>query len=228
MPGFDGNVIWGGNLDFTDPTGVNFDHPGGFTAAGDLAIGTGTAAPGQQIAVGHLVGSGGITIGYSNPNITVSGAGIVDTLVVDGDSGSASPSSGVLNILGAGGATTSASGNTITITASGGGITWSNISASQTLVVNHGYFCSSGGALSLALPAVSSVGDVIEVVLIGSTSFTVTQSAGMQVTVGNRQTTAGVGGSTASTQQGDAIRIICYQANTLWVAASSMGNLTII
>ena len=51
MPGFDGNVIWGGNLDFTDPTGVNFDHPGGFTAAGDLAIGTGTAV----VKLLHLV-----------------------------------------------------------------------------------------------------------------------------------------------------------------------------
>lgn len=108
-------------------------------------------------------------------------------------------------------------------------MTWSNISASQTLAVNNGYFCSSGGALSLALPATSAVGDIIEVLLCGSTSFTVTQAAGQQITLGNTSTTAGVGGSLASTQQGDAIRIICRTANLLWqVGPGSMGNLTMV
>lgn len=75
MPGFDGQVCWSANLDFTDPTSNNFNHPGGFTAAGDLAIGTGVAAPGQQIAVGHLIGIGGIVITYTGPNITINGGG---------------------------------------------------------------------------------------------------------------------------------------------------------
>ncbi len=187
MPGFDNNyaTMWCSNLNFSDPTAALFHHPGEFTAAGDLAIGTGNAAPAAQIAIGHLVGLGGITIGFSSPNITIDGSGV--------------------------------------------GLTWSNISANQTLAVDNGYFCSAGGALSLALPAVSAVGDTIEVVLIGSTSFTVTQSAGQSIRLGSVSTTPGVGGSLATTQQGDAIRLICQTANLTWVIGSgSIGNLTIV
>jgi hypothetical protein len=143
------------------------------------------------------------------------------------DAGTAIPILNTLEILGAGGITTSASGNTITITGIGG-FTWHNISASQTLVVDEGYFCvSPGGALSLALPATSIVGDMIEVVLDGATSFTITQSAGQQIRLGNLSTTAGVGGSLASTQQGDSIQMVCQTANLKWVVISSMGNPTI-
>lgn len=217
-------------MDFTDPTSNNFSHPGGFTLAGDLAIGTGNADPLQQIAVGHLVGLGGITIGFSAPNITIDGTSVPGTpLTVHTDGSDATESAGAISIVGAGGITTSGSGSTITITGGGGGISWSNISASQTLAVNNGYFCSSGAALSLALPAVSAVGDTIEIVLIGSTSFTVTQSAGQSIRLGSTSTTPGVGGSLTSTQQGDAIRVICQTVNLTWViGAGAIGNLTIV
>lgn len=229
MPGFENQVLWCANQNFSDPTSTQFHHLGEFTAAGDLAIGTGAAAPAQQIAVGHLTGSGGIVISYSNPNINIDGSGAGTATTYDGNSGSATPAANILNILGSGGVTTTGAGNTITISVSGSGLTWANISASQTLAVNHGYFCSGGGALSLALPAVSAIGDVIEVLLCGSTSFTITQSAGQQITLANTSTTAGVGGSLASTQQGDAIRIICRTANLLWqVGPGSLGNLTMV
>ena len=187
MPGFDNQVMWCTNMDFTDTQATHFDHLGNFTNGGDLAIGTGNTSPSQEIEIGHLTGSGGIVISYVSPNINIDGSG------------------------------------------AGGSLVWQNISASQTLAVQNGYFCSGGTNLSLALPAVSVVGDIIEVVLIGSTSFTITQSAGQQIILGNRQTTAGVGGSLASTQQGDAIKIICQTTNLTWVAgAGSIGNFTIV
>lgn len=109
------------------------------------------------------------------------------------------------------------------------GITWSVISANQTLVVNHGYICvSPGGALSLALPAVSSIGNIIEITLDGATSFTITQGAGQQIRVGNVSTTSGVGGTLGSTQQGDSIRMVCQTANLKWNVLSTMGNPTIV
>jgi hypothetical protein len=113
--------------------------------------------------------------------------------------------------------------------AAGEGEVWSTISASQTLAINNGYICiSPGGALSLALPAVSAVGSIIEVTLDGATSFTVTQSAGQSIVIGNDHTTAGVTGSLASTQQGDSLRMVCSVANLRWNVLSSMGNLTVI
>lgn len=151
----------------------------------------------------------------------------IPTLFVT-DSGNAVPILNTLEVLGAGGITTSGSGNTILIHGSGVH-TWQNITASQALQVNHGYFCvSPGGALVLSLPATSVLGDTIEVVLDGATSFTITQGAGQQIRLGNLATTAGVGGSLGSTQQGDCLKFVCRTANLLWVVTSSMGNPTII
>lgn len=118
---------------------------------------------------------------------------------------------------------------TINLSVSGGVAQWSTITASQTLAINHGYICiSPGGALALLLPAVSAVGNIIEITLDGATSFTVTQGAGQQIRIGNTATTAGAGGSLASTQQGDSIRMVCSVANLKWNVLSSMGNPTIV
>lgn len=117
----------------------------------------------------------------------------------------------------------------ITIGVTGGGLAWSTISANQTLAVNNGYICvSPGGALALLLPPVSALGDVIRVTIDGSASFSITQGAGQQVRFGNQATTLGVGGSLTSTQQGDAIHLVCKTANLFWVALSSLGNPTVV
>lgn len=119
--------------------------------------------------------------------------------------------------------------NSITVNSLGGGLTWNNITASQMLDVNNGYFCVFPGAvLSLALPAVSAVGDTISIVLDGATSFLITQAAMQQIRVGSSATSAGVGGSLASTAQGDCLTMVCRTANLLWVAISTMGNPTIV
>jgi hypothetical protein len=114
------------------------------------------------------------------------------------------------------------------VTSNGRTVKWQTISANQTLVINTGYFCiSPGGALSLALPATAIIGDIIEVTLDGSTSWTITQSAGQQIRFGNVQTTSGAGGSISSTASGDTIRIVAQTA-TKWNVISSVGNLTVV
>jgi len=230
MPGFDGSVMYCANMDFTDPTGLAFTHTGNFTTGGNLPIGTGAAAPAQQIAVGSLTGSGGIVISYSNPNINIDGAGAGTATTYTADAGSATPAANVLKIVGAGTVTTSAAGNTVTITGGGGGggLTWNNISASQTMSVNNGYFCSGGGAIVLLLPPVSAFGDTIEIVIDGSASVQLTQGAGQTIKLANAITSAGVGGSLTSTQQGDSIRLLCKTANLAWTALSADGSWTIV
>ena len=116
------------------------------------------------------------------------------------------------------------------MSATGVGFTWTAIGASQTLVVGNGYFCTAGGALSLALPATSAVGDTIEVALDGSTSWTITQpNAATQIRIGSSQTTLGVGGSLASTSVGDSIRLVCQTANARWqVTPGWVGNITVV
>jgi hypothetical protein len=107
------------------------------------------------------------------------------------------------------------------------GTAWTPIVASQTLAVNNGYICSGGGALALLLPPVSAVGNIIEITLDGSASFTITQGAGQRIRIANNLSTLGAGGSLASTAQGDTVRMVCVIANLRWVVVSEMGNLTV-
>lgn len=93
--------------------------------------------------------------------------------------------------------------------------------------VQNGYLCSSGGALSLSLPATAAIGSIIEIVLQGSTSFTITQGAGQSIYVNGIQSTIGAGGSVASTAAGNAIKIVCMTANTTWVSTNIVGTLTV-
>lgn len=115
----------------------------------------------------------------------------------------------------------------VTVGVYGGGFTWQTIGASQTLAVNNAYICNAGATLNLALPTTCAVGDMIEVLLDGSTAWNVTQAAGQQVRVGTLQTTAGVGGSIGSNNQGDWIQILCVVANTTFTANVKQGNVTI-
>ena len=110
-----------------------------------------------------------------------------------------------------------------------GSITWVAIAANTTLAISTGYFCTGGAAISLALPAVSAIGDTIEIVLAGSTSFTVTQTAGQRIRLGNRQTTAGIGGSMSSLAQGDSVRMVCLVPDLTWLCvAGTIGNLLLV
>ncbi len=137
--------------------------------------------------------------------------------------------SGIIHVIGSGTISVSGNAGTNTLTITDMDTSWSSISASQALVVNMGYFCvSPGGALSLSLPAVSAQGDVVSVVLDGATSFTITQGAGQSILYGNKTTTPGVGGSLASTMQGDSVRLVCRVPNQRWVCIASTGNLTVV
>lgn len=102
--------------------------------------------------------------------------------------------------------------------------TWNTTSSSQTLAANNGYICNGGAALSLLLPFVSSVGDILEITLDGAAGFQIRQNAGQTIKFGMFETTAGVGGSITSTSQGDSLRMVCSIANLRWVILSTMGN----
>lgn len=137
--------------------------------------------------------------------------------------------SNIIFVVGSGNISVSGNPGTNTLTISTTGLpAWNKISASQALVVNNGYICTGGAILSLSLPATSTVGDIIEVTLDGSTGWTITQGAGQSIRIGNSTTTAGVGGSLSSTAQGDSIRMVCSVTDLKWNVLSSMGNPTVV
>lgn len=114
-------------------------------------------------------------------------------------------------------------GNYGAAVAGGGGgssMTWSVITANQTLAVDNGYFVNGVGALNaLALPAAAAVGKPISVIDVGGNGFTITQGAGQSVIVGTTTTTVGVGGSIQSTALGNRIDLLNWTANTGFVAS---------
>jgi hypothetical protein len=155
--------------------------------------------------------------------------GVID--FIQGNMGGPVPpnAGNVITLIGSGDISVTGNPGTNTLTISATGLpTWNKISASQPLVSNMGYICTGGGVLVLTLPATSLVGDIIEITLDGSAGFSVHQGAGQSILLGNTNTTAGVGGSLTSTQQGDSLRMVCSVTNLRWNVLSSMGNPIIV
>ncbi len=160
----------------------------------------------------------------------VTAASLGAILTLTGNTGGAvPPTAGNINVLGAGAVAVAgnAGTSTLTISVTGGGVTWSVITANQTAAVNNGYFCNKAGTLALALPAASAVGDVIEVVNINTaTGVQFTQAAGQQILFSTASTTLGAAGTLTSSAVGDTLKMVCRTANLTWWVVSSIGNWT--
>ncbi len=130
---------------------------------------------------------------------------------------------------GSGVSITNAAGS-VTIASSGGGTTWKLISANQTLVAGESYLVdTSGGAITLALPAIAVIGDYFRVYnLSGANQVTISQGAGQQVRIASSLTTSGVGGSLTTTSAGDSLEIVCSVANNNFNVVSVIGNITVV
>lgn len=126
----------------------------------------------------------------------------------------------------------SQAGATITISASGAaGFTWSNVTGTTvTMGGNNGFIANNAGLVTLTLPPVSNIGDVLEIVGNGAGGWIIAQTAGQQIHVGSSASTLGVGGSVASTNRYDSINLVCTVADTIWVTngAPQSAGLTIV
>lgn len=118
---------------------------------------------------------------------------------------------------------------TITLSTSGAGTNWVNVTAtSQTLAINTGYVISSATPCTLTLPASAALGDTIKIR--GNTGgFIIAQNSGQQIFVSPSATTSGAGGSLASTNARDCLDLTCIIANTTFSASGiQSAGLTIV
>lgn len=163
----------------------------------------------------------------------LTGAGIpgVDSITTDDGAPAVDPDgNGNINILSGTGITVTGQGpgNTVTISSTGRGLLWEVITAAtKTIVVEHGYFANRGAGVTFTLPATASVGDTFIISAINAGGWTIAQNASQTIKMGNQDTAAGVGGSLASTDDGDTVEIVCSIENTNFVVLSSMGNITV-
>ncbi len=118
----------------------------------------------------------------------------------------------------------------ISISAPGGtGFSWTVLTAGAALASNNGYFCNGAAPLGLSLPVASNVGDVIQIVGMNTgNGWSVSQAAGQQIVIGTSASTTGAAGFISSTQNADAIYLVCSVANLQWTASMSpQGNITV-
>jgi hypothetical protein len=107
---------------------------------------------------------------------------------------------------------------------------WSVVTgATQAMAVTTGYFANNAGTITFTLPATAAVGDTMEIAQMDATGdWLLAQNAGQTCYIGNTNTTTGAGGSLASTDKGDAIRIVCRVANTDFQVSILSGNITVV
>lgn len=110
-----------------------------------------------------------------------------------------------------------------------GTTTWTTVTGtSATMAGGGGYVANNASLVTLILPTVAPVNSIIEVVGLGNGGWKITQPASVYVNYGNDTTTVGVGGSLASVNKNDAIKLICTVENVGWSVLSSVGNITVV
>jgi len=208
-------------------TGVNGE-------SNKIRIGTQGAGSGQQnqcfvagIAATAITATG--VVGVSSTGQLGGSNGSNGQLLVGGGTGPV-----WANITSTDGSVTVTNGaNTINVaTTAQPGITWSEVTgASQAAAANAGYVANRAGLVTITLLAAASasIGTKLRVTGINTAlGWAIAQNASQQIFFGTASTTAGVGGSLASTATRDSVELVCVSANGLfWNVISSVGNITV-
>lgn len=200
------------------PIPVSEGGTGATTLTGVLT-GNGTSA-----VTAHTVTQHGVLIGGASNAVSSLGVASNGQLVIG--STSADP---VLATLSAGtGISVSNGAGTITITAAGGGTTWTEVTGtSANMAVDNGYIANNAGLVTLTLPTTVALGSVIKVVGKGAGGWKIAQSSGQQINFGLLSSTSGATGFISSTAQYDCVELVCITANNIFVVRSSIGNITV-
>ena len=160
-------------------------------------------------------------------NTSGGGGGGSGIQTITGNSGGAvgPDGGGNVTLIGTGTVTVTGSPGTNTLSIGVSGSTWTQVSTNTVMTSNISYICiSPGGVLNMTLPATSSQGDVIRLVLFGATGYKIVQGTGQSIVYGSASTTTGVTGFIQSVGTGNAISLVCVVANTTWLVMNSVGN----
>lgn len=106
-------------------------------------------------------------------------------------------------------------------------VTWSAVTADQTIGVNTGVLANkSSGTLTLTLPTTAAVGTSLRVSGMQNT-WRVAQNASQKINFGKLSSTTGTGGYIESNNARDCVELVCCVANTEWNVVGSIGNITV-
>lgn len=180
--------------------------------------------------------SANVVAGLSTANngVLTTGTGgvpVITALASDGQLiiGSSAGAPAAATITAGSGITVTNGHNSITISASSSGFSWTDVTtATQTIAAENGYITDRAGGVTYTLPASGSLGDTFKIV--GKSGIaTITPLANQQLLIGSASGTVGVTGTAVSTNTGDSITFVCITsgASTVWRAETFVGNWTL-
>jgi len=144
------------------------------------------------------------------------------------DSTDATAAAGTITIAGSGAVSTSGAGSTVTIASTS--LVWNEVTGtSQAAAVNNGYITNNAGLVTVTLPSTAAVGSVVRVAGLGAGGWSIAQNASQYIRMNESEvTTTGVGGSMSSTDDYDAIELLCVVANNGWSVVNAKGNISYV
>ncbi len=133
--------------------------------------------------------------------------------------------------LGAGtGISISSTSGAITISAAGGGLSWSTVTAATlAAAINNGYVLNHAATpCVVTLPAVAALGSkIVFRGLAASGGWTITANTSQTIQFGNQSSSSA--GSWSSTDAGDCCDVECIVANTTWALTNAVSaGLTVV
>jgi len=141
------------------------------------------------------------------------------------DNGDAVPALNILNVVGGNGASTSGSGNTVTVTVVTDGMPWIDEAVTFNAAVQTGYFCT--GTITANLPASAGLlnGATIIIYVDSASVVTVQANAGQTIQIGSGQSS--VAGTASSTAEGSTLTLVFRISDSEWHSISNEGTWTL-
>jgi hypothetical protein len=136
------------------------------------------------------------------------------------NAGTATSVANVINIVGAGGTTTSGVGNTVTIMTVASNFPWTDEAIGFAAASNNGYFVTA--AATATLPALPSQGNVVIIEADTAGAVVVQANAGQTIRLGTG--TSSVAGSATSSKIGDSLYLVYRSASSTWNSISTEGT----
>lgn len=210
-------------------TGAGTCKYGSITCLNSTAHNATTETYGTRVISGSLqLDETNAGVPYFTAGVMGSTAALTSGQLIIGSTGN--PPSVATLTAGSGTTITNGAGSITVAQTAGFPFTFTTIAADGALVSGNAYVNTKAAALSVSLPATSTVGDVI--ILQGgnaaTTGWTITQAANQQILIGDTNSTLGAGGSIASSNKGDSVSLVCTTANLEWRVFGMVGNITVV
>ncbi len=226
MSGFDNDVMYAKNADFTQSDNQAVSENNGLITNGQLWIGrTAVNAGGTHIDVNTLTPGTGVTITNGPGTITIGltgGGAAVEHLTADSGGQLNPDGSNNFNVFGLSGSKTSGSGSTITVKSP----PFSQVGASATSSLNTGEFVTAAVTRTLPASAGLADGDLFIYVCTTAGALVIQSVTAQKIRIGSLISAAA--GTATSTAIGDSVTLRFNATDGFFYATNVIGTWLVV